>query len=146
MNKGVRIKKGVDIGQNNITKLTTLSRNPQMIVEMEKLGKQQESHMNFSENRDQHGGCEPGKCNVLANEKPHESSEIAIEQAIENKNESKFKGFLIEVNAREEDVQQVGDEKIASKFFQLVVPLLKAWKRENQIDGTHALNDELIGK
>ena len=38
------------------------------------------------------------------------------------------------------------DEKISLKFFQLASPLLKAWKRENQIDGVHALNNELIKK
>ena len=41
-------------------------------------------------------------------------------------------------------MQQMDDKKVSSKFFQLVTQLLKAWKRENQIDGACALNDELI--
>ena len=34
--------------------------------------------------------------------------------------------------------------KLVQSFFQLVSPLLIAWKRENQIDGARALNNELI--
>ena len=41
MEKGVKMKKGVDAGKNNITKLTTLSRNPLKIVEMGNLGENQ---------------------------------------------------------------------------------------------------------
>ena len=43
-------------------------------------------------------------------------------------------------------MQQVDDKKISFKVFQLVVPLLKSWRQENQIDGMHALNDDLIKK
>ena len=146
MIQDVKIKKGVDIGKHDITNVTMLRRKPQMIVEMEKLREKQESHMNFSENRGQHGRCEPGQCNVLVNEKPHESSKIEIEQAVKNKNESKCKGLLMEVKTHEEDMQQMDDQEISSKFFQLVVPLLKAWKRENQTYGVCALNNELIEK
>ena len=58
--------------------------------------------------------------------------------------ESKCKQTLIEIKICEEDMQQMDDKKVSSIFFQLVVPLLKAWKRENQIDGACALNNELI--
>ena len=43
-------------------------------------------------------------------------------------------------------MQQEDDKKISFKAFQLVVPLLKVWKQENQIDGMRALNDNLIDK
>ena len=44
----------------------------------------------------------------------------------------------------EEDTQQVDDMKIGFKVFQLVLALSKLWKQEHQIDGIHALNDDLI--
>ena len=64
----------------------------------------------------------------------------------ENKRESKCKGLIIEVKMHEEDAQQVDDKKNSFKIFQLVLHLLKLWKQENQMDGTHALNDDLIEK
>ena len=99
--------------------------------------------MNLSANSDKHGGCEPGQHNALVND---ESSEMEIEQAVENKKGAKFKGLLIEFKIHEEEMQQMDDKKISLKFFQLVLALLKSWKRENQIDGMHALNNELIEK
>ena len=38
MIKSFKTKNDVETGQNNVTNLTTLSRNPQTLVEMEKLG------------------------------------------------------------------------------------------------------------
>ena len=59
---------------------------------------------------------------------------MEIEQEVEhNKKEWTFKGLLMEIKTREEDMQQMDDKKISFKVFQLVVPLLKAQKQENQI-------------
>ena len=52
--------------------------------------------------------------------------------------------MLIEVKIQEEDTQQDDDKKIDFKVFQLVLPLLKLWKQEHQIDDISALNDNLI--
>ena len=67
------MKNGVDAGQCDITNLTTLSRKPKTIFELENLGDKQESYMNLSVNSDEHGEHKPGQCNALVND---ESSEI----------------------------------------------------------------------
>ena len=80
MEKGVKMVKVVDTGQNNITKLTTLSRKSLKIVEIGNLGEKQESYRNLSENSDAQGGFVPGQHNELVNDK---ISEIEIEQEVE---------------------------------------------------------------
>ena len=94
--KSIKSKKGVDTGLNNVTNLTKLSKNPQALVEMEKLGEKQESAMNSSKNSDQHGGHETGQHGVLGTKKPHEPSEK--EKSVDkNKRELECKGLLIEI-------------------------------------------------
>ena len=48
MNKGAKMKNGVDIGQCDITNLTKLSRKTKTIVELKNLGEKQESHMSLT--------------------------------------------------------------------------------------------------
>ena len=61
-----------------------------------------------------------------------ESSEIEIEQAVENKKGAKFKGLLIEFKIHEEEMQQMDDKNISLEFFQLVAPLLKYRKEKTK--------------
>ena len=110
--------------KNNITKLTTLSRNPLKIVEIGNLGEKQESHRNLSENHDEHGQFVPGQYNELVND---EISEMGIEEEVEcNKKESKCKGTLIEIKTHEEDMQQMDDEKFSSIFFSIGSTIVKS--------------------
>ena len=62
----------------------------------------------------------PGQHSAVANE---ENSEIEMEQEVEcGKKESKRKGALTGMKAREEDVQQMEGKECSLKFFQMAAP------------------------
>ena len=82
-------------------------------------------------------------CWVLKNSTNQLKRKNRLTKTKDNQN---VKRLLIEVKIHEENTQEDDDKKISFNVFQLVLPLLKLRKKENQIDGICALNEYLIEK